>query len=225
MWGVGCSVLCWLWFLKLFGFCNGDVSTVWCGMLVHMENSKAEHMGVEPVFVLRVALEYTEGSSDKFYRIVALTHTGEVVVSYGRRGSVGNLCVYPCEGVEGVARKLWDLLRAKVGKGYRVAAVDIIPIVDVVRQIPSGDVDSIMRVWADETPMGLYNARPTVGKSARPAREGTKILVEMFTASPDVDTLFGVPFVGECEEFLQLLAYAHPGCPEDVLVLKGLLGA
>lgn len=175
---------------------------------------------IEPAYALRVALEYTQGNSDKFYRIVALPQRGEVVVAYGRRGTEGNVCSYPCGNVGGTARKMWDLLRAKVGKGYVVTAADTVAVEGFF-----GTASDIMYTWGRTAPMGWRGARPLAVKSTRPAKEGAGLIAELFTAEPDVEAFFEIPFVGECEEFLKLLTYAHPGCPVEVLVMKDLLGA
>lgn len=176
------------------------------------------------VFALRVSLEYTMLGSDKFYRAVALPGEGKVLVVYGRRGQVGAVCEYSCGDTAAVARKMWHLLRAKTGKGYVVAAADAAPLEATVSRYREGGAGAVMDDWSTAAPMGWTSARVLAVKSSRPAREGARIIAEMFKKNPDVDTLLEVPFAGECEEFLKRMAYSHPGCPDDVLVVKELVG-
>lgn len=176
-------------------------------------------------YALRVALEFTSGSSDKFYNIVILPHKNLIAVHYGRVYTAGHVTQYAVEDAK-LATKAWSLLRTKVGKGYVVTKADVVPVQNSsgdTTGVAAGDPRTVLDIWQEQTPVRHSSARLYLNRSPRPTKEGSALLRELMSEHPDPDMLFILAFAEENEDFLRKLAFAHPQCPETAHIVRELM--
>lgn len=170
------------------------------------------HMGV--------TLSYVGFGSDKFWTGVMAGR--QIAVNYGRHGSTGQAIMHAMDSEITAAKKMWELLRSKTGKGYAVvdAAVLVCPVTDV----------RMLNTWCDYRDARSTNPRrplrhpELLGTSPRTGKQGAQVLLDITSATPDTETLVASAIADPSERFLPPLVMSRPDVPEEARFLAALKG-
>lgn len=175
-----------------------------------------------------VTLSYVGYGSDKFWTGVWVEDT--VVVNFGRHGAVGQTHEVVYTDATAAAKRLWQLLRSKTGKGYAVvdAAVFVAQPDPTGSGTPAGSVvrqwDALRRARAANPTRPLL--RPDLqGVSPRTPTQGARVLLDLTSATPSVDTLVAAAVADPTERFLPPLVLSRPDAPEEARFLAALVGS
>lgn len=176
-----------------------------------------------------VTLSYVGGSSDKFW--TGVWADDRIAVNYGRHFTQGQVQVHThLGGAEGGAKKMWSLLRSKVGKGYTVvdAAVMIVPPLSTSSQIWSPH--NMCRAWDVLRDARRLNPRrpldhpELLGTSPRTPTQGAKVLLDITHPTPELETLLASAVADPTERFLPPIVMSRPDVPEEAKFLAALSG-
>jgi predicted DNA-binding WGR domain protein len=197
--------------------------------------------------VLAVSLDYSDtySTSDKEYHLAL--YGNHVVARYGRRGHAGNITLTSSDSPEKGAAKFWSLLRAKTGKGYRVAyamtfyGAQVPGISDLDPTDPAASswlvrtsmdkiADTWVSVYSARTDIGARRVDPRVPVDAfremsatpRTSRQGARLILALLDPHCSAETLMECALATEQERFLWNLAVTHPNCPDDVKAARAL---
>lgn len=149
-----------------------------------------------------------------------------VVVNYGRRGSSGSVVVKTFPTVEQAAAHCWNLLRAKMAKGYHV--VGAVTGLDIKHLEPLNDRQAAhaAALWRDRQASAQWRV-PEGGEYAtrtpRTGRQGAAVLLEISDPTASPETLLAAAIADPSERFLYPLALTHPACPEEAHVAAALM--
>lgn len=175
-----------------------------------------------------VTLSFVGGSSDKFW--TGVWAGNRIAVNWGRHGAEGQFTLHDGLTEREGAKKFWDLLRSKVGKGYAVAdaSVLIVPHADLNTHPAFADRDMV-RCW-----MGLRTARAakirpsdhpeTHGISPRTPTEGAQVLLDVTSPDASPGVLSAAAVVGPTERFLPPIVVSRPDLPYEVKFMAALSG-
>jgi predicted DNA-binding WGR domain protein len=176
-----------------------------------------------------VTLSYVGGSSDKFW--TGVWAGDRIAVNFGPHNSPGQFRLHDGLTEREGAKKMWDLLRSKVGKGYAVvdAAVLIVP----------GVLHTGHRAYAAENIIGSWLSlrdarrvnpiRPVhhpemLGISPRTPTEGAQVLLDITASDATPGALSAAAVVGPTERFLPPIIMSRPDLPYEVKFMAALSG-
>jgi predicted DNA-binding WGR domain protein len=178
---------------------------------------------------LGVTLSYCGGGSDKFW--TGVWAEDKIAVNFGRHGSEGQTQMQAgIRTAEQGAKKMWDLLRTKVGKGYTVvdAAIIIVPPLSPTSQIWSSG--NMISAWNRVRDARAMNPRrpldhpELLGKSRRTPTEGAQVLLTITQPKPDLEALMAGAVADPTERFLPPIVMSRPDVPEEAKFLAALSG-
>lgn len=176
-----------------------------------------------------VTLSYVGGGSDKFW--TAVWAGNRIAVNYGRHHSPGAFDLHDgLTELEG-AKKMWGLLRSKVGKGYAVvdAAVLAVPTVYFTGH-RDWAAHNIVGTWMSLRDARAVNPiRPThqpemLGISPRTPKQGAQVLLDVTAPDASPAVLSAAAVVGPTERFLPPIVVSRPDLPYEVKFMAALAG-
>lgn len=179
---------------------------------------------------LGVTLSYVGGSSDKFWS--AVWADDFIAVNFGPHGSTGQYQLHNnLHTAEAAAKKMWGLLRSKVGKGYAVvdAAILMVPPASRTLYGPEMEIHMIsswdrLRDARHLNPRRPLNRPELLGTSPRTPTQGAQVLLSITDPTPDLETLLAAAVADPTERFLPPIVMSRPDVPEEAKFLAALSG-
>lgn len=179
-----------------------------------------------------VTLSYCGNGSDKFWS--AVWAENRIAINFGPHGAIGRIQMQNPRDTstpERAAKKMWDLLRTKVGKGYTVVDAAIMRTVP----LPSTNISSVQAEIMISTWNGIRDARAMnprrplnhpelLGKSQRTPTEGAQVLLDITEPTPPLDTLLASAVADPTERFLPPIVMSRPDVPDEAKFLAALGG-
>lgn len=177
-----------------------------------------------------VTLSYVGGGSDKFW--TGVWAGDRIAVHFGRHGSAGT---YPLvtEGLteQQGAKKMWSLLREKVGKGYAVVDASTLIVPDAyITGHRAHAAENIIGEWATlRTARAANPMRPSqqpelLGVSPRTGVQGAQVLLDLTAPEATTESLAACAVADPSERFLPPLVMSRPDLPHQVKFLAALSG-
>lgn len=169
-----------------------------------------------------VTLSYVGGSSDKFW--TGVWAGDRIVVNYGRHGSPGQFKPHEDLTEREGAKKMWGLLRDKVGDGYAVVDAAVLVVPDTTR------AELIVGAWMSLRDARAANPmRPTheperLGVSPRTPTQGAEVLLAVTSPTATPESLAACAVADPSERFLPPLVMSRPDLPHAVKFMAALSG-
>lgn len=176
-----------------------------------------------------VTLSYVGGSSDKFW--TGVWAGDRIAVNFGPHNSPGQFRIHENLTEQQGAKKMWGLLREKVGKGYAVvdASTMIVPDAYVIGHRAHA-AENIIGAWATlRTARAANPMRPTrqpelLGISPRTGAQGAQVLLDLTAPDATAESLAACAVADPSERFLPPLVMSRPDLPHQVKFLAALSG-
>jgi predicted DNA-binding WGR domain protein len=189
--------------------------------------------------VLAVSLDYVDTSSNANKEYHLVLRGDQIVARYGRRDRAGNYTYDTLDTPAAAAGKFWSILRAKTGKGYRVAYATTTTAEDIGiafeghgERLTWRELCRLANVWhtvytvrMDAGFRTIEADQPSLDTSAptpRTARQGSAIILALTDPHCGEATLLQCALATNAERFLWGLATTHPNAPDTVKVARAL---
>lgn len=177
-----------------------------------------------------ITLSYVGGSSDKFWS--AVWAENQIAVHFGPHGYSGTIQMQSnITTVDQGAKKMWDLMRKKVGKGYTVVDAAIIAVPPSLHpNLHTVRAERMIDTWN-----GIRDARAArsrrpllapelLGTSSRTPAAGAQVLLDIISPTPPLETLMAAAVADPTERFLPPIVMSRPDVPEEAKFLAALAG-
>lgn len=177
-----------------------------------------------------VTLSYVGGTSDKFW--TGVWADDMIAVNFGPHFTTGQHQLHNgLRTAEAAAKKMWGLLRSKVGKGYTVVDAAIIVVPPAARTLYGPEMEHHMvSTWNGVrdarhlNPRRPLNHPELLGTSPRTPAQGAQVLLSITDPSPDLETLVSAAVADPTERFLPPIVMSRPDVPEEAKFLAALAG-
>lgn len=177
-----------------------------------------------------VTLSYCGNGSDKFWSAVWANNL--IAINYGPHGHTGAHQLHnDLRTAPDAAKKMWQLLRTKVGKGYTVVDAAIIVVPPTARALYGSETEhhmirswNIIRDARSMNPRRPLDHPELLGRSSRTPTEGAQVLMSITEPSADLDTLLAAAVADPSERFLPPIVMSRPDVPEEAKFLAALGG-